>query len=282
MGFNFPNAPALNQVYLGYQWDGQKWKATTPPVAALPDASPDNTTYGRKNNAWSRAVALAGDTMTGSLVLNGDPSVALGAVTKQYVDAAVGATVTKAYVDAADALRAPIASPAFTGNPTAPTPTAGDNDTSIATTAFVQFQTGKYLPLAGGTVTGGLQVNGNVIFASGGMYLEGWQGQLGTGVLFFGSSGSNYLVYNGNWSFVGGSYVYAPNGRLWGTGDFSSVPVSNARLAYAGDFDISATGMNEPYGGAVVTGVSLYGLYPQYRFRYMQLYTTSWFTVGYA
>jgi hypothetical protein len=29
------------------------------------------------------------------------------------------------------------ASPAFTGNPTAPTPTAGDNDTSIATTAFV-------------------------------------------------------------------------------------------------------------------------------------------------
>jgi hypothetical protein len=33
---------------------------------------------------------------------------------------------------------APLASPTFTGNPTAPTPTAGDNDTSIATTAFVQ------------------------------------------------------------------------------------------------------------------------------------------------
>jgi hypothetical protein len=32
---------------------------------------------------------------------------------------------------------APLNSPAFTGNPTAPTPTAGDNDTSIATTAFV-------------------------------------------------------------------------------------------------------------------------------------------------
>ena len=32
---------------------------------------------------------------------------------------------------------APLASPAFTGNPTAPTPTAGDNDTSVATTAFV-------------------------------------------------------------------------------------------------------------------------------------------------
>ena len=32
---------------------------------------------------------------------------------------------------------APLASPTFTGNPAAPTPTAGDNDTSIATTAFV-------------------------------------------------------------------------------------------------------------------------------------------------
>jgi hypothetical protein len=32
---------------------------------------------------------------------------------------------------------APLASPIFTGNPTAPTPTGGDNDTSLATTAFV-------------------------------------------------------------------------------------------------------------------------------------------------
>lgn len=35
------------------------------------------------------------------------------------------------------ALKASLASPTFTGDPTAPTPTAGDNDTSIATTAFV-------------------------------------------------------------------------------------------------------------------------------------------------
>src|SRR4051812_32937067 len=33
--------------------------------------------------------------------------------------------------------KAPLASPVFTGNPTAPTPTVGDADTSIATTAFV-------------------------------------------------------------------------------------------------------------------------------------------------
>jgi len=48
-------------------------------------------------------------------------------------DANFAATVT-----AALALKAPLASPTFTGNPVAPTPSAGDNDTSISTTAFVQ------------------------------------------------------------------------------------------------------------------------------------------------
>jgi hypothetical protein len=42
-----------------------------------------------------------------------------------------------ATLTAALAAKAPLASPALTGSPTAPTPTAGDNDTSIATTAFV-------------------------------------------------------------------------------------------------------------------------------------------------
>lgn len=37
-------------------------------------------------------------------------------------------------------LKAPLASPALTGSPTAPTPSSGDNDTSIATTAFVHSE----------------------------------------------------------------------------------------------------------------------------------------------
>lgn len=40
-------------------------------------------------------------------------------------------------VDTALALKAPLASPTFTGDPKAPTATPGDNDTSLATTAFV-------------------------------------------------------------------------------------------------------------------------------------------------
>jgi hypothetical protein len=39
------------------------------------------------------------------------------------------------------AAKAPLASPAFTGTPTAPTPTAGDNSTKIATTAYVDAAT---------------------------------------------------------------------------------------------------------------------------------------------
>lgn len=49
---------------------------------------------GRVTNATTAQgdyVLKSGDTMTGALILNSDPSVALGAATKQYVDAEVGA-----------------------------------------------------------------------------------------------------------------------------------------------------------------------------------------------
>jgi hypothetical protein len=63
---------------------------------------------------------------------------------------------------------APIASPAFSGNPTAPTPPPGDNDTSVATTAFVQSAgDARYLPLTGGTLTGDLHVQN-----SGSVFIE--------------------------------------------------------------------------------------------------------------
>jgi len=54
---------------------------------------------------------------------------------------------------------APIASPAFTGTPTAPTAISGTNTTQIATTAFVTTAVAGvtgYLPLTGGTMTGSI------------------------------------------------------------------------------------------------------------------------------
>lgn len=71
---------------------------------------------------------------------------------------------TKGQVDTALALKAPLASPVFTGDPKAPTPAVTDNDTSIATTAFVrgamaQFGVGgTCTPYAGNIDT--LNING--------------------------------------------------------------------------------------------------------------------------
>jgi hypothetical protein len=48
-----------------------------------------------------------------------------------------GTNATAAAAALANLGGAPLASPVFTGNPTAPTPSTGDNDTSVATTAFV-------------------------------------------------------------------------------------------------------------------------------------------------
>jgi hypothetical protein len=71
--FNFPDAPTLNQQVIGqdgeaYIWDATKWKATPSvgtPLVYLP---------------------LTGGTLQGPLILNADPTAALGAATKQYID----------------------------------------------------------------------------------------------------------------------------------------------------------------------------------------------------
>ena len=82
------------------------------------------------------------------------------ATTTPLVDAglgSVGVGTTYARNDHAhptDTSRAPLASPVFTGDPQAPTPLTADNDTSIATTAFVKAQsyaTTAALPVASST-----------------------------------------------------------------------------------------------------------------------------------
>jgi phage-related tail fiber protein len=86
-------------------------------------------------------------TFTGTIMVP-MPTLASHAVSKEYADSLVpnvvggsGITVTNGTGNvtlAADATIARLASPAFTGTPAAPTPTAGTNTTQLATTAFVQ------------------------------------------------------------------------------------------------------------------------------------------------
>lgn len=64
---------------------------------------------------------------------------------------AATATTANSLGGVASSLYALLASPAFTGNPTCPTPATSDNDTSIASTAFVRAAITTYAP-AGVTI----------------------------------------------------------------------------------------------------------------------------------
>jgi hypothetical protein len=123
-------------------------------LAVVNDAPSDGSQYARKNGAWD-VVTTTPDYITS---VSSPLSVTSGNLTIDL----------SAY--------APLASPAFTGNPTAPTATFGDNDTSLATTAFVQSA------LAGGTaVARNLEVevrnqSGSTIAAGSIVYISGATG----------------------------------------------------------------------------------------------------------
>jgi len=88
---------------------------------------------------------------TGAFTLTVKTAAGAGVVVTQGRDTQVWCDAT----DVRDA-KTDFASPAMTGNPTAPTATSGDNDTSVATTGFVFNATDG---LAGVSVAGGSDVN---------------------------------------------------------------------------------------------------------------------------
>lgn len=100
-----------------------------------------DTTVKAVSTVANAALPKAGGTMTGALTLSGAPTVDLHAATKKYVDDA-------------DALKAPLANPTFTGVPAAPTAAAGTSTTQLATTAFVTTADNLKADLASPTFTG--------------------------------------------------------------------------------------------------------------------------------
>jgi hypothetical protein len=90
---NYPSVPIAPTVPTGtvpytLMWDSVSGTYTLIPLSSFTyvEAPNDGFTYGRQSLAWSKALNLAGGTLTGNLILNADPSAALGAATKQYVD----------------------------------------------------------------------------------------------------------------------------------------------------------------------------------------------------
>lgn len=172
--------PSTNQLTVTRGQDGSS--ATSKNIGDL-------VVHGVSKRDWEELLQVDGSVaMTGELTLSGNPSGVLGATPKQYVDAA-------------DALKAPLASPAFTGNPTAPTPTAGDNDTSIATTAFVNAEIANDAVLkSGSTMTGALTLSGapsSALHAATKGYVDDFKAR------------EWYISYTGG-TAPGGGYLYLP------------------------------------------------------------------------
>lgn len=75
--------------------------------------------------------------LDGSSTPTADISMASHKLTNVATPTLSGDAATKGYTDSALLLKADLVSPTFTGTPTAPTPSASDNSTKIATTEFV-------------------------------------------------------------------------------------------------------------------------------------------------
>ena len=87
-----------------------------------------------------------GTTATTQSALSADTKLA----TDAYCDSAVAVETSRA--EAAEALKAPLASPALTGTPTAPTPSTADSSTTLATTSFVHGLLGGFALPSGGLI----------------------------------------------------------------------------------------------------------------------------------
>lgn len=131
----------------------------------------------------SGTLTVSGAATLNSITLAQDPTQDTQAATKRYVDTQLAATAapissaltthttntsnphattaaqvgayTTAETDTALALKANLASPAFTGTPTAPTQAVGNSSTRLATTAFVISNAANVAPLVAGTAATG-------------------------------------------------------------------------------------------------------------------------------
>ena len=154
-------ATPLNEIAIGYQA-----RSLGSNTSVIGNSSTTQTwvggklTVGKSTNDGVNDIQANGTVSSGNTTLGTSQPTANNQLTR------------KDYVDTADNLKANLASPSFTGTPTAPTATAGTNTNQVATTAFVQgirpykvytallTQTGTSAPVAtvlentlGGTVT---------------------------------------------------------------------------------------------------------------------------------
>ena len=160
--------------------------AQTTANTALTTANTASSTANAAAAAVNGKVSKTGDTMSGALMLNGNPTAALQAATKQYVDSAIagvptGGTggVSQAYVDSADTVIRGAAATAqttansaqTTANSAQTTANAAQTTANAANTAAASAQTTANSAVAslankydktGGTINGSINATGTI------------------------------------------------------------------------------------------------------------------------
>jgi hypothetical protein len=130
MPINFPDEPEVGEIYTfndrAWTWSGAVWTPNRAQYTADRDIVSDEDGY------------LVASPVTSTEV--------------SYLDG-VTSSIQGQLND-----KAPIASPNFIGEPTAPTAAADQNDTAIATTAFVVGQASSVAPVVNGTAAPGASV----------------------------------------------------------------------------------------------------------------------------
>ncbi len=106
------------------------------------------------------------------------PGVPAGGTAGQYLQKIDGTNYNTDWVTLNLSAYAPLNSPAFTGNPTAPTAVLGDNDTSLATTAFVQQELASGVAVAKNLEVYVRNQTGSTIPAGSIVYISGATGNL--------------------------------------------------------------------------------------------------------
>ena len=164
-----PASPVAGQIYynstdaLIYRYDGENWAAVgsvlsvngeTGAVVLTQDDVGDGSTYVRTHNDYTDTLktltentptAIADEYDATATYSVGDFCVHDGLLYQCNTAIATAESWNSGHwtqITVAETF-APLASPAFTGSPTAPTPSSGDNSTRIATTAFVTTALGS-------------------------------------------------------------------------------------------------------------------------------------------
>lgn len=160
-------------------------------------------------------------------------------------------------VGALETTRAPLASPALTGTPTAPTPAAGTNTTQVATAAFVQAAVspklntadiGNYAPTktgGGASGTWNISISGNAASAS----AAPWTGVTGKPSQIIAHGGS---VGASDWNGVVSAGVYSVGNASWsGSTNAPSGSYSFGNLLVASDNGTSVSQVYMPHQGGM-------------------------------